>query len=140
MRIGIASAVLGLVAIAAVVTIGLSRAGDDGVTGPLITAIGMVLDPEPATTAPEMKAVGLFSLYESNLRFLLSGLSVATAVLSGVLAVIASRNEANSLWYSIGIFASASALAEFTHVGALFFLVLCGWLVLGNRRWKMAQA
>lgn len=140
MRIGVTSTVLGCVAIAAVVTIGLSHAGNDGVTGPLVTGIGLLLDPAPVATTPEMKPVGLFSLYESNLRFLLSGLSVATAVLSGVLAVIASRREANSLWYSIGVFASASALAEFTHFGAIVFLVACGWLVMRSRRWKMAQA
>ena len=77
------------------------------------------------------------NLHEENLRFLMSVVVVIAAVLGGVLSVLAAREEQSSLWYSVAVFAGATALSELSYVMAGIYLVVFAVLVMRNRKWKM---
>ena len=140
MRLGTIAALTGGSALAAVIAVGLSHSGDDGVTGPLTRILsGLLLD----TSGPrvsEAKTSGLFDIYESNLRFLLQIFAVTAAVLSGVLSNFAAKIETHSLWYSVAVITSATALSELSYIGAGAFLFVFSALVLRARSWKMTHA
>lgn len=139
MRRGKYSVILGLAALAIIVTVELSRSNYDGITGPLTNLITSYFSSSSTTHSPEMRSVGFFALYEKNIQYFMTIAAILMALSSGFFAVLASKIETNSLWYSLGLLSGATALVEIHRLGGLIFLVIIGFWVLKCRNGKMTS-
>lgn len=109
-------------------------------TGPITTLIGNLLHSPPSPpTESTLQAVGTFDISEKNIRKLLNILIVLSAFISGVLAVLASKKESSSLWYSLAIACSSAALMQISTLLAVIFMIVCAAVCLKNRKWKMTS-
>ena len=109
-------------------------------TGPITRVLGNYIH-TPTTTATEstMQDVGTFDINEKNIQKLLTILIVLSSLVSGILAVIASRKERSSLWYSVAIALSSAALMKLNTLVAIAFLFIIGFICIRNRKWKMTH-
>ncbi len=122
--------------------IGFSVVHDDGVTGSLVNFISTLFNFEAKHETIEVvaKSVGIFDLYEENIRTILRYLAIFFATLAGVIAVFASKYETNSLWYSVAIFIAISTFSEINYTIAGTFGVICLLLIMYQRKWKLSKA
>lgn len=142
MKLGKVSAALGIIAVICVSLGAFSVTRDDGVTGPITYVIEELIsyDSGDEHQLPELTQSGFSDINEPNIRFLLKVLAIVLSLLAGILAIIAARNEQNSLWYSIGVFASLSAITEINYLVAGIYAGVFIFLVLRSRKWKMTIA
>ena len=108
-------------------------------TGPITRALGNYIHTPTTAAESTMQAVGTFDINEKNIQKLLTILIILSALVSGILAVIASRKERSSLWYSLAIVLSSAALMKLNTLAAIAFLFIVGFICLRNRKWKMTH-
>jgi hypothetical protein len=137
---GTASAIFGLIALVSVLIVGLSLSGDDGVSGPIVKLVSVLIGEPSSIAEPEFKKANVIEVNESGLRMLLGILAVCASIASGILAILAAKNESNSLWYALGVFASIAALTELNYVLAGVFGIIIGVSIMWRRQWKMTTA
>jgi hypothetical protein len=134
------AALLGVLAVLFSLTLMYSLNDPTDPTGPISRVLGNYIH-TPTTIAVEstMQVVGTFDINEKNIQKLLTILIVLSSLVSGILAVIASRNERSSLWYSLAIVLSSAALMKLNTLVAIAFLFIIGFICIRNRKWKMTH-
>lgn len=141
MRLGKIATALGVFSFICVLVIGFSQVHDDGINSPLVNFISSLFNFEKDFQKSEavMKSVSIFDIYEENIRFLLKITTIILAILSGIIAVLASRQEASSLWYSIAVFTSGFALTEISYFLAGSFVIICLVIIMSFRKWRISK-
>ena len=130
----------GALAVVAVVVIGLSTSSDNGAYGILIESLRYLFE---ATLGPaksgevQARPPGLIQLSEPGLRLLLSFIVGLAAMVAGLLSVSAAAEESNSLWYSLALFFSATAIGELSYIVALLYIAIFAYFVMRSRQWRM---
>ena len=134
------AAMLGALAVLFSLTLIYSLNDPTDPTGPITRVLSNYIG-APTTPAVEstLQAVGTFDINEKNIQKLLTILIVLSSLVSGILAVIASRNERSSLWYSLAIVLSSAALMKLNTLVAIAFLFIIGFICIRNRKWKMTH-
>ena len=132
------SALVGVLTIVCVVVAGYSLSSGDYASGPIIHFISWLLDVDSNVPGQmELKSVGYFGVYESNMRLLLQILTALLAVLTAALAVYAAKFETTSFWYSIGVFSATTSLFELHYIVAALYAVIVVFLIIKARNGKM---
>jgi hypothetical protein len=135
------AAILGALAVLFSLTLIYSLNDPTDPTGPITRVLGNYLHtPVTSTVESTMQAVGTFDINEKNIQKLLTTLIVLSSFVSGMLAVIASRKERSSLWYSLAIVLSSAALMKLNTLVAIAFLFIIGFICIRNRKWKMTHS
>ena len=135
------AAMLGVLAVLFPLTLIYSQNDPTDPTGPITRVLGNYIG-APTTPAVEstMQAVGTFDINEKNIQKLLTILIVLSSLVSGALAIIASKKERSSLWYSLAIVLSSAALMKLNTLVGIAFLFIVGFICIKNRKWKMTHS
>ncbi len=142
MKLGKISAALGMIAVICISLAAFSISRDVGANGPITFIIEELISNDGASgyQFPELTKSSLFDVNESNIRLLLKILTILISLLSGAVAIMAASKELSSLWYSIGIFASFTAITEINYLVAGVYAAVFLFLILRSRNWKMSIA
>ena len=145
MHLGKIATFLGIFSFICILIVKYSQAMGGEINGPLVNLISSFLSSinevqKPEKTYMEIKPLGFFDFFEDNLRFFLKGFAIVLATFSGIVAILASRRENNSLWYSAAISISCATLIEFSYIGAGIFALTCLVIIMNFRKWKLSKA
>ena len=117
-----------------------SHADPGDPTGRLTKIIGSyIYTPSAQSVESTLQAVGTYDITEKNIQKLLTLLIAFSSLMSGALAVAASRKEQSSIWYSLAIALSSAALMKLSTPAAVLFMFVFGFICLRNRKWKMTR-
>lgn len=132
------AAITGALAVLFSLALMYSHADPSNPTGPITRLIGSyLLSPPTQVVESTLQAVGTFDINEKNIQKLFTILIIFTSLISGALAVVASRKGHSSLWYSLAIALSSAALMKLSTPAAVLFMFIFGFICLRNRKWKM---
>lgn len=137
---GKAAAILGLIALFCAIILIYTYNDPTNPTGPITQFIGNLLyTPASQSVESTMQRVGTFDISQKNIRLLLAALIILISAVSGILAILTSKKEHASLWYTLGIAFSTTSLITLSNLAGIIFMFVCGFLCLQNRKWKMTH-
>lgn len=137
---GKSAAITGLIALLCATAFIYSYSDPTNPTGPVTQFIGNLLyTPASQPVESTMQPVGTFNISQKNIRILLTALIILISAVSGILAILASKKELSSLWYSLGVAFSTAALMTLSNLAGILFMFVCGFICLRNRKWKMTH-
>ena len=143
MHLGKTATILSIIGFIGILAVSISHNHDpSGPTGLFVDLIAHLFISEKPL--PEMensiKAISAFDIYESNIRNIITYISIPLIFIAGVLSILSAFRNESSLWYSISIFIICFALMEINYILAGSFTLVCMLVIMNRRKWKLIRS